>query len=63
MRALVAALVVLLALPAAASADTAPWQSAGRVTDGLFDAQTELVLTGPRARVGRRGAGAAGLRR
>ena len=48
MRALVAALVVLLALPAAASADTAPWQSAGRVTDGLFDAQTELVLTGPR---------------
>jgi high-affinity iron transporter len=49
MRALAAAVIALLALPAAASADTAPWQSAGRVTDGLFDAQTELVLTGPRA--------------
>src|SRR5918994_5860766 len=49
MRALVAALVVLLALPAAANAaTTAPWQTAGKITDGLFDAQTELVLTGPR---------------
>ena len=42
---LVAALVVLLAFPASASA--APWQDADKVVDGLFDAQTELVLSGP----------------
>ncbi len=48
MRVLVAALVALLALPAAAHAATpAPWQTAGKITDGLFDAQTELVLSGP----------------
>ncbi|HEX6021751.1 MAG TPA: hypothetical protein VFZ00_07125, partial [Solirubrobacter sp.] len=46
MRALVAGLVLLFALPAAASADAAPWRSAARVTDGLFHAQTELVLGG-----------------
>ncbi|HWK26567.1 MAG TPA: FTR1 family protein [Solirubrobacter sp.] len=48
MRGLLAAVAVLLTLPASAAA-AAPWQDAGRVTDGLFDAQTELVLTGPRA--------------
>src|SRR5829696_3792375 len=41
------AIVVVLALPAGANAATAPWQTAGLVTDGLFDAQTELVLSGP----------------
>ena len=45
MRRLLAALVVLLALPASASA--APWQDADKVVDGLFDAQTELVLSDP----------------
>ena len=62
MRALVAALVALLALPAAANAATdAPWQTAGKVTDGLFDAQTELVLTGPREAAADARAGAAGV--
>ncbi len=46
-----AAAAALLVLPAAASAADAPWQEAGRVTDGLFDAQTELVLDGPDAAV------------
>lgn len=44
---LVAALAVLLAFPASAAAD--PWRDADRVSDGLFAAQTELVLSGPRA--------------
>jgi high-affinity iron transporter len=44
-----AAAAALLAFPAAAGA--APWEDAGRVTDGLFDAQTELVLDGPSAAV------------
>ena len=49
-----AALVVLLALRRRRVA-AAPWQDAGKVTDGLFDAQTELVLSGPaRGREGRR---------
>ena len=39
-----------------------PWQSAGQITDGLFDAQTELVLSGPRAGGAGHGAGAAGVR-
>ncbi|WP_037408766.1 FTR1 family iron permease [Candidatus Solirubrobacter pratensis] len=47
MRALLLAVAVLLAAPAAARAAT-PWQSADRVADRLFDAQTELVLSGPR---------------
>jgi high-affinity iron transporter len=42
---LVAALLVLLAFPANAVAS--PWQDADKVADGLFDAQTELVLSGP----------------
>ena len=42
---LLLALVVLLALPASATA--APWQDADKVVDGLFDAQTELVLANP----------------
>jgi high-affinity iron transporter len=46
-----AAAAALLVLPAAAAAADAPWQEAGRVTDGLFDAQTELVLDGPDAAV------------
>ena len=47
MRARLAAIVIaLLVFPAGASA-AEPWQDAGRVTDGLFDAQTELVLSGP----------------
>jgi high-affinity iron transporter len=44
-----AAAAALLLLPAGASA--APWEDAGRVTDGLFDAQTELVVDGPAAAV------------
>jgi high-affinity iron transporter len=45
---LAAAAAVLLG-PAPAHAADAPWKEAGRVTDGLFDAQTELVLDGPDA--------------
>src|SRR3954454_21707351 len=45
MRSVVAAVVALLLLPAAANAT--PWKSADRVVDRLFDAQTELVLSGP----------------
>src|SRR4051812_3749027 len=44
-RAVVVAIAALLLFPAAASAT--PWQSADRVVDRLFDAQTELVLSGP----------------
>src|SRR4051812_6488318 len=44
-----AAAAALLLVPASAHAADAPWQEAGRVTDGLFDAQTELVLDGPDA--------------
>ena len=40
-----AATAALLLLPASAGA--APWQDADEVVDGLFDAQTELVLSGP----------------
>src|SRR5215211_757262 len=39
-----AAAAALLLIPASAHAAGAPWKEAGRVTDGLFDAQTELVL-------------------
>jgi high-affinity iron transporter len=46
-----AAAAALLVFPAAAAAADAPWQAAGRVTDGLFAAQTELVLDGPEAAV------------
>ena len=46
-----AAAAALLVFPAAAAAADAPWKDAGRVTDGLFDAQTELVLDGPAAAV------------
>ena len=35
--------------PAAARATTRRGRTAGKVTDGLFDAQTELVLSGPAA--------------
>src|SRR5689334_11379344 len=42
---LAAAAAVLLSGAPAHAAD-APWKDAGRVTDGLFDAQTELVLDG-----------------
>jgi high-affinity iron transporter len=45
------AAAAFLLFPAAAAAADAPWQEAGRVTDGLFDAQTELVLDGPAAAV------------
>ncbi len=45
-RALLAAAAVVLIAPAGAVA-AEPWQDAGKVTDGLFDAQTELVLSGP----------------
>ena len=45
MRSVVLAVVALLLAPAVASAT--PWQSADRVADRLFDAQTELVLSGP----------------
>jgi high-affinity iron transporter len=45
---LAALIAVLLAFPASAAA-AEPWQDAGRVTDGLFDAQTELVLDGRQA--------------
>ncbi|MDA0163155.1 FTR1 family protein [Solirubrobacter ginsenosidimutans] len=41
-----AAAAAFLLAPSAAHAADAPWQDAGRVTDGLFDAQTELVLDG-----------------
>jgi high-affinity iron transporter len=44
-----AAAAALLLVPASALAADAPWKEAGRVTDGLFDAQTELVLDGPDA--------------
>src|SRR4051795_334166 len=39
-----AAAAALVLIPASARAADAPWKDAGRVTDGLFDAQTELVL-------------------
>ena len=45
MRAVLAAVVALLVTPGVANAT--PWQSADRVVDRLFDAQTELVLSGP----------------
>src|SRR3954469_5904330 len=45
MRALLAALLVALWVGPAAGAE--PWRDAGKVTEGLFDAQTELVLSGP----------------
>ena len=41
-----AAAAAFLIAPSSALAAEAPWQEAGRVTDGLFDAQTELVLDG-----------------
>jgi high-affinity iron transporter len=41
-----AAAAAFLLVPASAHAADAPWKEAGRVTDGLFDAQTELVLDG-----------------
>jgi high-affinity iron transporter len=44
-----AAAAALVLVPASAHAADAPWKEAGRVTDGLFDAQTELVLDGPDA--------------
>jgi high-affinity iron transporter len=44
-RAVVLAVVALLVTPGVAHAT--PWQSADRVVDRLFDAQTELVLSGP----------------
>ena len=44
-----AAAAAFLIAPSAALAADAPWKEAGRVTDGLFDAQTELVLDGPDA--------------
>lgn len=45
MRFALALLAALLIGPAAAQAADQPWQTAGQVTDGLFDAQTELVLS------------------
>jgi high-affinity iron transporter len=45
-----AAAAAFLLAPAAANAADAPWKQAGAVTDGLFDAQTELVLDGPAAK-------------
>src|SRR6185436_17667884 len=45
MRTVLVAVVALLVTPGVASAT--PWQSADRVVDRLFDAQTELVLSGP----------------
>src|SRR3954468_2711991 len=47
MRAVVVAVMALLATPGVAGAT--PWQSADRVVDRLFEAQTELVLSGPAA--------------
>ncbi|MDA0179139.1 FTR1 family protein [Solirubrobacter phytolaccae] len=47
MRFALALLAALLLTPAAAQA-AEPWQDAGKITDGLFDAQTELVLSGPK---------------
>jgi high-affinity iron transporter len=44
-----AAAAAFLLVAAPAHAADAPWQQAGRVTDGLFDAQTELVLDGQAA--------------
>jgi high-affinity iron transporter len=45
----IAAAAAALLFPAAAAAqDAPPWRAAAHVTDGLFDAQTELVLSGPR---------------
>ncbi len=44
MRFALALLAALLIAPAAAQA-AEPWQTAGQITDGLFDAQTELVLS------------------
>ena len=58
-----AAAAALLIAPSAALAADAPWQEAGQVTDGLFDAQTELVLDGEDAAakdVARAGAAYAG---
>jgi high-affinity iron transporter len=51
MRALIALVALLAALlaPSAARAADAPWKAADRVADRLFDAQTELVLSGPAA--------------
>jgi high-affinity iron transporter len=46
MRAVVLAVAALLLFPGTAGA-AAPWQSADAVVDRLFDAQTELVLSGP----------------
>src|SRR6478735_619678 len=45
MRIALALMAALLFLAPAAHAQ-APWETAGKVTDGLFDAQTELVLSG-----------------
>src|SRR5918994_3520314 len=45
MRIALALTAALLFLAPAAHAQ-APWETAGKVTDGLFDAQTELVLSG-----------------
>ncbi len=45
MRIALALTAALLFLAPAAHAQ-APWETAGTVTDGLFDAQTELVLSG-----------------
>src|SRR4051794_37146594 len=42
--ALLAAAAALALIPASAHGADAPWKAADRVTDGLFDAQTELVL-------------------
>lgn len=44
MRFALALLAALLIAPAAAQA-AEPWETAGQITDGLFDAQTELVLS------------------
>ena len=48
MRIALALTAALLFFAPAAHAQ-APWETAGKVTDGLFDAQTELVLSGPDA--------------
>src|SRR4051812_44946404 len=45
MRIALALMAALLFFAPAAHAQ-APWETAGQVTDGLFDAQTELVLSG-----------------
>ena len=51
MRIALALMAALLFFAPAAHAQ-APWETAGKVTDGLFDAQTELVLSGSDAAAG-----------